>query len=71
MRERNAVEGGFGVGKRRFSLAGITARLKETAESVIALQFLVMSLEYRLRLFLLLFSLCHLGSTFGAILPLL
>lgn len=50
MRERNAVEGGFGVCKRRFSLARIMARLKETAESVISLQFLVMNLEHRLRL---------------------
>ena len=50
MRERNAVEGGFGVCKRRYGLARIMARLKETAESVIALQFLVMNLEHRLRL---------------------
>ena len=50
MKERNAVEGGFGVCKRRYGLARIMARLKETAESVIALQFLVMNLEHRLRL---------------------
>lgn len=50
MRDRNAVEGGFGVCKRRFSLARIMARLKETAESIISLQFLVMNLEHRLRL---------------------
>jgi IS5 family transposase len=54
MRERNAVEGGFGVCKRRYGLARVMARLKETAESVIALQFLVMNLEHRLRL-----SFCH------------
>jgi len=48
-RERNAVEGKFGEGKRRYSLARIMARLKETAESVICLQFLVMNLEHRLR----------------------
>jgi IS5 family transposase len=47
--QRNAVEGGFGVCKRRYSLARIMARLKETAESVICLQFLVMNLEHRLR----------------------
>jgi hypothetical protein len=46
MREHNAVEGGFGVCKRRYGLARIMARLKETAESVIALQFLVMNLEH-------------------------
>jgi len=50
MRERKAVEGGFGVCKRRYGLARIMARLKETAESVISLQFLVMNLERRLRL---------------------
>lgn len=47
--ERNAVEGKFGEGKRRYSLARIMARLKDTAESVICLQFLVMNLEHRLR----------------------
>lgn len=48
-RERNAVEGKFGEGKRKYGLARITAKLKETAESVIALQFLVMNLELKLR----------------------
>lgn len=50
MRERNAVEGGFGVGKRKYGLARIMARLKETAESVIMLQFIVMNLEHKLHL---------------------
>ncbi|KJS11263.1 MAG: transposase, partial [Peptococcaceae bacterium BRH_c8a] len=50
--ERNAVEGKFGEGKRRYGLARIMARLKETAESVICLQFLVMNLEHRLRVLL-------------------
>lgn len=50
MKERNAVEGGFGVCKRRYGLARIMAHLKETAESIISLQFLVMNLEHRLRL---------------------
>jgi len=50
MKDRNAVEGGFGVCKRRFGLARIMARLKETAESIISLQFLVVNLEHRLRL---------------------
>lgn len=49
MSERNAVEGGFGVGKRRYGLGRIMARLKETVESVIMLQFIVMNLEHRLR----------------------
>jgi IS5 family transposase len=49
MSERNQVEGGFGVGKRKYGLGRIMARLKETAESVIVLQFIVMNLEHRLR----------------------
>jgi hypothetical protein len=49
MKERNEIEGGFGVGKRRYGLARIMARLKETAESVIMLQFLVINLDQRLR----------------------
>jgi hypothetical protein len=49
LKERNAVEGGFGVGKRRFGLGRIMARLKETAENVIMLQFIVMNLEHILR----------------------
>lgn len=49
MGERNAVEGGFGLGKRKYGLARIMAHLKETAESVIVLQFIVMNLEHRLR----------------------
>ena len=48
-RERNAVEGKFGEGKRKYGLAKIFARLKETAECVITLQFLVMNLEHKLR----------------------
>ncbi|WP_435050875.1 IS5 family transposase [Desulfoscipio gibsoniae] len=53
--ERNAVEAKFGEGKRRYGLARIMARLKETAESVICLQFLVMNLERRLRVLLFFF----------------
>lgn len=49
MKERNAIEGGFGVGKRRYGLGRIMARLKETSESEIMLQFIVMNLEHRLR----------------------
>lgn len=50
--ERNAVEGKFGEGKRCYGLGRIMARLKETAESVICLQFLVMNLEHKLRVLL-------------------
>lgn len=47
--ERNAVEGKFGEGKRKYGLARIYAKLKETSESMIAMQFLVMNLEHKLR----------------------
>ncbi len=47
---RNEVEGKFGEGKRRYGLGLIMARLQETSETVIALQFLVMNLERRLRI---------------------
>jgi hypothetical protein len=63
MKEHNAVEGSFGVCKRRFGLARIMARLKETAESVISLQFLVMNLEHRLRVLFCRFF-CALWETF-------
>lgn len=48
-RERNAVEAKFGEGKRKYGLSRIYAKLKETAESVISLQFLVMNLDSKLR----------------------
>jgi len=46
---RNQVEGKFGVGKRRFSLARVMAKLAPTAETAIAVTFLVMNLEQVLR----------------------
>lgn len=49
---RNAVEGSFGVTKRRYGSAQLMTKLKITSESSIALQFLVMNLEKRLRLLL-------------------
>lgn len=42
---RNAVEGKFGQGKRRFSLARVMAKLASSAETAIAITFLVMNLE--------------------------
>jgi IS5 family transposase len=48
-RMRNAVEGKFGEGKRKYGLDRIYAKLKETAESMIAMHFLVMNLERQLR----------------------
>lgn len=49
---RNAVEGTYGNAKRKLGLDCIKAKCKETAESVIALQFLVLNLERRLRVLL-------------------
>ena len=49
---RNSIEGKFGEGKRVYGLNRIMAKLKETSESVIMLQFLVMNLEHKLRVLL-------------------
>lgn len=43
--ERNAIEGKFGEGKRKYGLGLIQARLKQTSETVIGLQFLIMNIE--------------------------
>ena len=47
--DRNAIEGKFGQGKRRFRLACIRGKLPETSGSMIALVFLVMNLEKLLK----------------------
>lgn len=47
--ERNEIEGKFGEGKRKFGLGRIQARLENTSQTVIALQFMIMNLERRLR----------------------
>lgn len=47
--ERNQIEGKFGEGKRKFGLDRIRARLAHSSETVIAIQFMVMNLERRLR----------------------
>lgn len=47
--DRNAIEGKFGEGKRAYGLGLIRARLQQTCETVISLQFLVMNLEKILR----------------------
>ena len=52
---RNQVEGKFGVGKRRFSLARVMAKLAPTAQTTIAMTFLVMNLEQLLRQLLCVF----------------
>lgn len=48
-KERNAVEGKFGEGKRKYGLGRIMAKLKNTSETVIMLQFIIMNLEHKLR----------------------
>lgn len=53
--QRNAIEGKFGEGKRKLGLGRIRTRGAKTSLTVIALQFLVMNLERRLRVLFLLF----------------
>lgn len=43
--ERNAVEGKFGEYKRKYGLGLIRARLQNTSETVVAIQFLILNLE--------------------------
>lgn len=47
---RNSVEAKFGEGKRFYGLDRIMSKLKETAETEIMLQFVVMNLEQKLRI---------------------
>ena len=54
-RFRNAIEGKFGQGKRRFSLNLVMTKLQETSETAIAISFLVINLSKLLRQFLRLF----------------
>jgi IS5 family transposase len=49
---RNAIEGKFGEGKTGYGLDRIMARLKETSETVIAMSFLCMNLNRKLRVLL-------------------
>jgi hypothetical protein len=55
-RQRNAVEGKLGQGKRRFGLGLIREKLAVTQGSTIALNVLVMKLEKLLELLFVLFS---------------
>lgn len=62
---RNRIEGKFGQAKRRFSLALIKTKLKETSETAIAITFLVVNLSQLLRqILLLLFSFSFISKTF-------
>jgi hypothetical protein len=55
-RQRNAVEGKIGQGKRRFGLGLIREKLPATQGSTIALNVLVMNLEKLLELLFVLFA---------------
>jgi len=48
-RVRNAIEGKFGVSKRRFSLNRVMAKLANTSQTAIAITFLVINLSTLLR----------------------
>lgn len=47
--ERKVMEEGFGEGKRKYRLGLIQARLKQTSEIVISLQFIIMNIQKMLR----------------------
>ena len=66
-RYRNAIESKFGQAKRRFGLGRIMAKLSDTAESSIAITFLVINLEQLLKQLFLLCQkwLVFLGACFG------
>ena len=55
-RDRIPVEGKLGEGKRRYGLGLIMAKLQNTSESVITMQFLVMNLAHLMRYIFALFS---------------
>ena len=61
-RIRNAIEGKFGQGKRRFSLARIMAKLENTSRTAIAQTFLVINLSTWWRRVFCVF-LCRSGKT--------
>ena len=63
-RIRNAIEGKFGQGKRRFSLNKIMSKLPSTSATTIAIIFLVMNLSALFRAFLSLFFVKNLWRGF-------
>ncbi len=60
--DRNAIEGKFGQGKRRFGLGRIMCKLASTSETTILVTFLVMNLERWLKV--ILFWLLKFGDFF-------
>ena len=63
-RTRNAIEGKFGQGKRRFTLNKIMTKLPSTSAITIAIIFLVMNLSALLKEFLYLFFVKNLLKRF-------
>jgi IS5 family transposase len=61
-RIRNAIEGKFGQGKRRFGLNRVMAKLDNTSQTAIAISFLVMNLSTWWRRVFCVF-LCRAGKT--------
>jgi hypothetical protein len=61
---RNAIEGKFGVSKRRFSLNRVMAKLPHTSQTAIAITFLVMNLSALLRQVFCLFLCFKQNKTF-------
>jgi len=57
--DRIPIEGKFGQAKRRFGLSRIMCKLAKTAETAIAMTFLVMNLEKWLKVFLFVFFNTH------------
>jgi len=62
---RNTVESPFGLGKRCYSLGRVMSKLIDTRECVIALRFLVMNLQTRLRFLFYYFLRGSLGGLFA------
>jgi len=54
--ERNAFEGKFDEGKRKYALGLIRACFQDTSKTVVALQFLIMNLERKHGVLFLKFS---------------
>lgn len=63
--DRIPIEGKFGQGKRRFSLSRIMCKLARTSETALAMIFLVMNLEKRLRALILDFFILDLWCIIG------
>lgn len=63
--DRQAVEGKFGQGKRRFSLSQIMTKLAQTSTTVIMMSFIVMNVEKIVRDFLFVIFLVRPKEVYG------